>query len=173
MVNIKKFIILSMIYILAGCSTLNIPTAAQEVIAATEAHDYGNYMEWRYRDQWILLNPDVYESQNIYIKLDNSKVIPNSNGKEIIRVWNKMIMTKESHIKFAKVTDYFINYDEFDCANGTVKTIEFHLYDGKTNNLILSQRGLGDTQKVIPSSNSYLVYNRACEYRNLYLKYQK
>lgn len=173
MVNIKKFIILSLIYILLGCSTSKIPPAVQVVIAATEAHDYDNYMEWRYKDQWILLNPEVYESQNLYIKLDNSKVIPNSNGKEIISVWNKMIITKESNAKFYKVSDYFINYDEFDCANGTIKLIEFHLYDGKTNSLILSQKGLGNTEKVIPSSNSYLVYKRACEYRNLYLKYQK
>ncbi len=173
MVNIKLFIILSTVCVLLGCSTSKMLPAAKAAIEATEASNYDSYMKWRYNDQWVLLNPEVYESQNVYLKLDNAEVIPDSNGKEIIRVWNRMIITKELNSKFSKVGDYYINYDEFDCANHTKKLLEFHLYDGKTNTPILSQKAKENSEKVIPSSNLYLVYKQACEYRKSYLKYQK
>lgn len=169
--NFKNSLIISIITILTGCSTSTVPPIVQEVQAAIESNDYNNFLKWRHSDQWTELTSPLNDSQVVFIKLDNAKIIPDSSEGRIIRVWDKMIVNTNSEI--SKKGDYFINHDEFNCDDGTYRQLEFYLYNGKTNTVIVNNTTSTKILNVIPDSNLDLVYKQACNFRNLYQKYQR
>ncbi len=134
--NFKNSLIISIITILTGCSTSTVPPIVQEVQAAIESNDYNNFLKWRHSDQWTELTSPLNDSQVVLLNWIMQKLFLTQVKEESLEFGNKMIVNTNSEI--SKKGDYFINHDEFNCDDGTYRQLEFYLYNGKTNTVIVN-----------------------------------